>query len=131
VPNHNWLRWINAEANTHVRWKHGTQRRVFFKEAVESRFHAFGLRWVYTSTDCFNNYLGVATRKHRSPLDVRAYVLAASRDGYWYGKPPEALQRTLDKYLVKSDVLLRPTSHLWVATPDHFTAFLERVPAAT
>jgi hypothetical protein len=61
-------------------------------------------------------------------IRVDAHLLAASNDGYWYGKPSSALDETLDKYLAQKTVLRRPASHLWVVTPDHLTEYLSRVP---
>ena len=128
LPNSNWLTWINPETSTHLRWRWGQERRLFHKEDVESRFWVAGLRWVYMSPDAFNDYLRVALEGARPPLAVNAYVLAASRDGYWYGRPPEALERTVDRYLSRREILRRPTSHLWVVTPDHLADYLDRVP---
>jgi hypothetical protein len=129
VPNSNWLRWLNPETNTHLNWSHGFQRRVFFKEDIESRFHLGGLCWDYVSPECFSRGLELVTRAHREPLDVEAYVLAGTRDGYWYGTPPGSMKATLDRYLARQTVVMRPASHLWVVTPDHLTEFFNQVPA--
>ncbi len=127
VPNSNWLRWLNPETSTHLRWHHNGQRRTFFKDDIESRFRVAGVRWAYVSPECFNHSLESVARAHRAPLDVAAYVLAGSRDGYWCGKPPAALQETLDRYLVRKVAVIRPASHLWVVTPDHLAFFLDQV----
>ncbi len=122
VPNSNWLKRMNPETSIELAWRYADQRRTYFKEDLESRFRCFGVRWAFTSPECFNRTLDSA--RGGEPIDVTTHVLAAANDGYWYGKPPGALDETLDRYLVKRQVLRRPASHLWVVTPDHLTAYL-------
>jgi hypothetical protein len=128
VPNGNWLCWMNSESSTLLRWRRGRERRTFFKADIESRFRVAGICWAYVSPECFNHSLESVTQAHSRPLDVATFVLAGSRDGYWHGQPPGALQKTLDRYLVRKVIVIRPASHLWVVTPDHLDIFLAQVP---
>lgn len=118
-PNNNLLKKLNPETSTHYHWQYGKQKKVFFKDDLESRFPCGGLWWGYASIGCFNACLRYITAQKLPPLSVKAYVLAATNDGYWQGKPQSVIQSLVDSYLTNNTLLFKDSSHLWVVTPEH------------
>jgi hypothetical protein len=120
-PNQQLLRFINPECSTRKRWRHKHQRKVFFKNDLESRYFCFGLLWDYTSWDCITEMLKSNLDVYHScgqPIELEAHVMAATKDGFWDDSRPEVIEKTLDRYLVNKRIIYRETSHLWVVTPE-------------
>jgi hypothetical protein len=124
-PNHNWLSWINPETATSHTWKHNGQKKIFYKNDLESRLSLFGMQWSFNSLGAFNACLEHEISQSQFPLSIPAYVLVATNDGYWYGRPPSDIDALLDKYLSVKQVLHRHASHLWVLVPDNLQALLQ------
>ena len=127
-PNQQLLRLINPECSTRKRWRHKRQRKVFFKNDLESRFFCYGLLWDYTSWDCITQMLKNNLDEYRSngrPIELETHVMAATKDGFWDDSRPEVIEKTLDKYLLNKRVIYKPTSHLWVVTPENITDLIE------
>ena len=127
-PNQQFLRLFNPECSTHKRWRHKPQRKVFFKNDLESRFFCFGLLWDYTSWDCISKMLKNNLDAYHScgqPIELETHVMAATKDGFWDDSRPEVIEKTLDKYLVNKRVIYMETSHLWVVTPENITDLIE------
>lgn len=83
--------------------------------------------WDYVSTDCFNFVLNSNLDVfHRSAehIDIETHILAATRDGFWKDSSPANIERTLDKYLARKQVIYKPDSHLWVVTPDNLSELM-------
>lgn len=125
VPNHNAFAWINPETSTSHTWRQNGQARVFYKNDLESRLSFMGLQWSFNSLDCFNECLRHEIAGSTYPLPIPAYVLVATNDGYWQGRPLADIDLLLDKYLEQKMVLYKDASHLWVLTPDNVCAVLE------
>jgi hypothetical protein len=127
-PNQPLLKYFNPECGTRIRWKHGQQRNMFFKNDVESRFSYLGMQWDYVSTECFNFILQDNLAEfHRTGrrVEIEAHVLAATRDGFWDESSPDVIQATVDRYIGKPRMIFKDTSHLWVVTPDNLSEMLE------
>jgi hypothetical protein len=125
APNHNWLRWVNPETTTSHTWRSGSTRKVFYKNDLESRLDLFGMQWSYNSLGAFNECLAHAIGRSRFPIDIPAFILVATDDGYWQGRPESDIDALLDRYLSRKQVLRRRASHLWVLTPDNMRDLLE------
>ncbi len=126
-PNHQWLRFINPETSTRKRWRYRRQKKLFFKNDLESRFWCGGVLWDYASRDSINLMLNSNLeifRRHGQPLDLEAHVLAAVKDGFWDDSSPEHIEQTLDKYLANRRILYKETSHLWVVTPENIAELI-------
>ncbi len=126
-PNHSLLTKVNPECEDRVYWKNGNQRNVFFKNDIESRFFVSGLLWDYVSTDCFNfimksNLKNFEENGERVDMDVR--ILAATNDGFWDDSSIENIKRTMEKYIIRKRIIFKPTSHLWVVTPENIEELL-------
>lgn len=126
-PNHDWIRFLNRECSANKRWRHGRQKKTFFKYDLESRFYFGGVLWAYVSITRYNRVIRYNLEKARFPVDVPAAVLVAEKDGYWYGKSNELIQSVIDRYLNHSTTLYRDTTHLWVTVPENLTAALEQL----
>ena len=130
-PNHQLLRFINPECSTRKRWKHDRQRKVFYKNDLESRFFCGGLLWDYASWECITfmlrNNLDIFYSQGR-PIDLETHVLAATKDGFWDDSSPENIEKTLSKYLVNKRIIYKKTSHLWVVTPENISQLIKSVP---
>ncbi len=123
-PNQQILKLFNPECSTHKQWRYQSQRKIFFKNDLESRFSCFGLLWDYTSWDCISKMLQDNLDTYRQdgqPIELETHVMAATKDGFWDDSSPENIQQTLDKYIVNKRVIYRETSHLWVVTPENVT----------
>jgi hypothetical protein len=127
VPNHNWLRAFNPETVSELAWRDGNVRRRLYKTDLESRFRLAGMHWAFTSPDCFNRMLQGMIARISAPLTMPTYALYGTRDGYWYGHPPDAVERILHRYTTRFELLKRPASHLWVIAPDNLDAYLAMV----
>jgi hypothetical protein len=125
LPNSNYLRWFNPE----VPWRHKctaqTPHKYFYKHDMESRFFIYGSLWSYFSIGCFNDCLIYLTRHSSDRLDIPTYVLAAEYDGYWQGKTLAGMTQIIERYIDNPTILSRPTSHLWIAAPEHVYALLK------
>jgi hypothetical protein len=119
VPEHNLFTWINPEIGKTEVWKRQGLRKVFNKSDIESRFRCFGFQWAYNSVDACNAVLEYICRNASRPLPIPSYVLVATNDGYWQGKPVAAINTLLDTYLSNKRVLYKPMSHIWVVVPDN------------
>ena len=126
-PNSNLLRIINPETSTHHIWKQGKVKKRFYKTDLESRFKCFGIYWAYTSIDCFNYLLRVMIDNSSYPIDMKSYVMVATRDGYWQGKSTAEINRVLDGFISNREMLFRPTSHLWLVSPDNMSDLLDLI----
>ncbi len=127
-PNQSLLKHFNPECGTRIRWKHGQQKNMFFKNDIESRFSYLGMQWDYVSTDCFNFILQNNLEEFRRigrRVEIETHVLAATRDGFWDDSSPEVIQATVDKYIGKRRILFKETSHLWVVTPENLYELLD------
>ena len=127
-PNQQFLRLFNPECSTRKRWRYGRQRKIFFKNDLESRFFCFGLLWDYASWDCVTKMLKNNLdeyHRHGQPVELETHVMAATKDGFWDDSSPEVIEKTLDKYLVNKRIIYKKTSHLWVVTPEHITDLIE------
>lgn len=124
LPNHNAFSLLNPEARSTYRWRSSGGRQTLYKGNLESRFRAFGLSWAYFSIDCTNWVLEQCIERVERPLDVNAYILAGTRDGYWQGKSTTDMIGLIGRYLVDPHLLWKPASHLWINTPDHISEIL-------
>lgn len=124
-PNHNWITFINGECSADKRWRHGPQRKTFFKYDLESRFYLAGILWAYVSVSRYNWVNEYNIGKAEFPIDIPSVVLVASKDGYWSGKSKGEIETVINRYLTCSQVLFRDTTHLWVTVPDHLSATLK------
>lgn len=123
-PNHNWLAFINPECTVNKKWRFGKQRKVFFKNDLESRFYVWGLLWDYLSFGLYNRVIESNIECSRFPIDVDCAVMVATRDGYWMGKEKSQIDELILRYLSNPRILYRKTSHLWVTVPDNITAMI-------
>jgi len=92
---------------------------------MESRFFKYGSLWSYFSIGCFNDCLSYLTSHSNDKLDIPAYVMAAEYDGYWQGKTMQDMRKIMERYIEKPVILSHPTSHLWIAAPEHVFALLQ------
>lgn len=126
LPNSNYLRWFNPEAPYRHRSKAQQPPKYFYKHDMESRFYALGTLWSYFSISCFNDCLKHLISQSQEKITIPTYVLAAEQDGYWQGKNMAAMTDIMQKYISQPIILKRPTSHLWVAAPEHVYVMLQR-----
>lgn len=126
-PNHNALQLFNPETSHTNFWRHRDQYRLFRKSDLESRFRFGGIEWDYVSPSQLGAALRHVVRQIQRPLPLAAHALVASNDGYWQGQSPDAIERTIRKYLPDASILFRPASHLWVVTPTYVTELLRSV----
>jgi hypothetical protein len=127
VPNHNWLRVFNPETAVTHRWRHGDQRKLFFKTDLESRFRCLGLYWDYISVSCFNETLAHAVGRLREPIDLETHALVAARDGYWQGRTRREIRALLGRYIRQPHITFKNASHLWVVTPENVSEVLHKL----
>ena len=126
-PNHNLLRFINPEMSTSVTWRYEALRRTFYKIDLESRFVCFNLYWDYVSIGCFNAMLEHVATSAGGLLPIETHVLVAANDGFWQGRGEAEVRAVIGRHVVPKTVMLKNASHLWVATPEHATALLQRL----
>ncbi len=124
LPNSNLLSFINPETRLTYNWKYGVQNKTFFKHDLESRFKIFGLSWTYVSSDCMNWLLPHCTENIKAPLDIKAYVLSATNDGYWQGKSITDMKNVINKYLSPQSMIWKDNSHLWVNIPENISELI-------
>lgn len=124
-PNHNLLKVLNPETGTSFRWRHGVEKKTFFKTDLESRFVVFNLYWDYLSVGCFNAMQAHMVRDLDGPLDIESHVLVAAADGYWQGRTQDEITAVIDRYLSRRTVTFKDASHLWVAAPENITEILD------
>ena len=124
LPNSNLLTFVNPEASITYNWKFGAQKKVFFKHDLESRFNIFGLSWTYLSSDCLNWLYKQCTENITTPIDIKAYVLSATKDGYWQGKSIPEMKKVIYKYLSPQSMIWKDNSHLWVNNPENISELL-------
>lgn len=125
-PNHNWLKFLNPETTSTLKWKPQRPYKRLSKHDVEFRFQLGGILWGYYSIDCFNDCLKHMLRHFSEKLSMKTYVLAASNDGYWQGKTQQQIEQAMRVYLADPVMMFKPTSHLWVVTADNITELLQR-----
>ena len=126
LPNSNLLRFLNPETRVTYRWELGEQSRTLHKQDLESRFHAFGMQWMYLSTECVNWCLQSGISGATAPIDTSTFVLAATKDGYWQGKKVTDIEEVLDRYLLRKKVFYKDASHLWVNVPENLQEVLNQ-----
>ena len=80
--------------------------------------------WMYISISGFNHILEYMRKDADFPIRIKSYILAATEDGYWQGKPESAITKLIDRYFVNREVLYRKASHLWVLDPDNLDDLL-------
>jgi hypothetical protein len=124
LPNCNVLSFLNRETRSTFRWNTSLGNQTLYKNNLESRFSMLGISWGYFSRECTNWVFQHSISRIHEPLGIRAFVLAAEYDGYWQGMPKSARTEVIRKYLTKSEILWRKTSHLWVNTPENISAAL-------
>ncbi len=124
LPNSNLLTFINPEASLTYNWKFGAQNRILFKHDLESRFKVFGFSWTYLSSDCMNWLLNHCTENITAPIDIKAYVLSATKDGYWQGQSIPEMKQVINKYITPQSMIWKDNSHLWVNTPENISELL-------
>ena len=118
APESNLLQWINPETSGSFRWKKQRVQKLFLKSDIESRFKCFGITWSYNSGDSANMVLDYMRARSTWPIPMKSYILAATNDGFWQGKPLSAITDLLDTYLSNNTVLFKKASHVWVLAPD-------------
>ncbi len=123
-PNLQVLKHLNPECGNHKNWHNHEQNNVFFKNDLESRFFCFGFLWDYISTECFNDVLQNNLAKFNQSghkIDIETHALAATKDGFWDDSSPANIKATLGRYINRARILYKPTSHLWIVTPEHLS----------
>lgn len=123
-PNTNLLKSLNPELKIIHKWKHAGLKKTFYKNDLEFRFKCYGLWWGYASISCFNELLKHMIDNSKYPINIKSYILVATTDGYWQGKPISEINRHLDKYLSDKEVIYKKASHLWLLMPDNITELL-------
>ncbi|RWX45546.1 hypothetical protein H206_02662 [Candidatus Electrothrix aarhusensis] len=124
VPNSNMLKMLNPEVSVWHQWKRGGIQKKWTKTDIEFRFRCFGMLWMYISISGFNHILEYMRKDADFPIRIKSYILAATEDGYWQGKPESAITKLIDRYFVNREVLYRKVSHLWVLDPDNLDDLL-------
>jgi hypothetical protein len=126
-PNSNLLKFMNPEVTYTHKWDYKNRKKTFFKHDLELRFKCFGLNWAYASIDCFNSMLTKIRSNVKEKIKMPTYILAATNDGYWQGKPKSDIKAQIDKYIVNKKIIYKNSSHLWVLTPDNVTELLNLI----
>lgn len=124
-PNTNLLHWYNPETSYRNISQVQRPHKYFYKHDIESRFYIYRMLWSYCSLSCFNECLSYLTNQSSIKLTMPTYILAAQYDGYWQGKTILDMHTIAERYIEKPVFLVRPTSHLWVASPEHLYALLQ------
>lgn len=124
VPNSNMLKMLNPEVSVWHQWQREGVTKKWSKTDIEFRFHCFGMLWMYVSISRFNEMLAYMRKDAQFPIPIQSYILAATADGYWQGKPQAAITRLIGRYFTDNEVLYRKASHLWVLTPDNLDDLL-------
>jgi hypothetical protein len=124
VPNSNMLKMLNPEVSVWHQWKGRGVKKKWTKTDIEFRFRCFGMLWMYISISRFNEMLAYMRKDAEFPIPIQSYILAATADGYWQGKPQSEITKLIDRYFVDKEVLYRKASHLWVLTPDNLDDLL-------
>lgn len=124
-PNNNWMKWINPETASRYKWTYNKPAKYFYKQDIESRFHLWGSLWSYFSRSCFNECLMHLKKDFTQPLNIPTYLLAAEKDGYWQGKSTNDMVALTNKFVNDPNILFKPSSHLWVLTPNHIYELLQ------
>ncbi|XCN74752.1 MAG: hypothetical protein Q3M24_08415 [Candidatus Electrothrix aestuarii] len=124
VPNSNMLKIFNPEVSVWHQWKGRGITKKWTKTDIEMRFRCFGMLWMYVSISRFNEILAYVRKDATFPITIPSYILAATADGYWQGKPQSEITKLIDRYFVDKEVLYRKASHLWVLTPDNLDDLL-------
>jgi hypothetical protein len=124
VPNSNYLKMFNPETAVWHVWHGAGVKKKWTKSDIESRFPCLGLLWMYISISRFNQLLEYMRQDALAPIPIKSYILAATEDGYWQGKPESEIVALIDRYFSDRKILFRKSSHLWVLTPDNLDALL-------
>lgn len=127
-PNWQWMKLLNPECGRYFNWKHGTQKTVYQKNELESRFFYKGVMWDYISIDLFNDVLQQNLQifnQAAEKIDMEVYALAGIKDGFWDDSSPANIEATLGRYIKDFKVLYKQSSHLWVVTPEHIYDLLQ------
>ncbi len=125
LPNHNAFGMLNTEARATFRWRAPDGIQTLYKGNLESRFQALGVSWAYFSIDHTNWLMQQCAERIAAPLDIKAYILAGTRDGYWQGKSQEEMARLIGRYLSRPQFLWKKASHLWITTPENISELLQ------
>jgi hypothetical protein len=126
LPNSNYLRWFNPEVPYRYKCRAQKPYKYLYKHDIESRFFMYGSLWSYFSITCFNDCLSYLTNHSNEKLTIPTYVLTAEYDGYWQGKTMSDMRQIMQRYIENPIILSRPTSHLWIAAPEHVYALLQK-----
>lgn len=126
-PNANFIKFMNPEISYTHKWEYHGRKKTFFKHDLELRFKCLGLNWAYASIDCFNSLLDKIKANVKKKIEMPSYILVATKDGYWQGKPKSEIKAQIDKYIVNKKVIYKKTSHLWVLMPDNVTELLNLI----
>lgn len=124
LPNHDAFGILNPEARATHRWRGETGAQTLYKTNLESRFRAFGLSWAYFSIERINWFMRICTDCVKEPIEMDAYVLAGSRDGYWQGKSPDEMMQVIGRYLAQPRYVWKKASHLWVTIPPNISELI-------
>ena len=125
-PNTNLLNWYNSEMSYRNVSRVKKPHRYFYKHDIQSRFYMYGMLWSYGSLTCFNENIDYLTNQSSTKLTMPTYIVAAQYDGYWPGKGVQTMKTVTQRYIEKPIFFVRPTSHLWVAAPEHLYAALKK-----
>ena len=125
VPNSNLLKMINPETTVWHDWNQYGVPKKWTKTDLELRFKYFGILWDYVSIERFNYVLEHMQTKASFPIEMPSYILAATADGYWQGRPISEIKKLIDHYFVNKQVIYREASHLWVLSPDNLTELMQ------
>jgi|GEM_PF-2381921 len=123
-PNIHLLKALNPECTPGKKWFYEGQKNYFGKNDLESRFYYKGIMWDYISTGFFNSFLQYCLSQWKNqgaPLldSIPVYSLAATHDGFWDNSSPTHIYSTLNTYIPTPKIIFKPTSHLWVVTPEN------------
>lgn len=121
APNHNILKLFNPETTMWHNWKYKGIKKKWTKTDLELRFKCFGIFWDFVSVDRFNHLLSYLRNGATFPITIPSYILAATADGYWQGRPSSEIQNLIDQFFVDKQVLYKKASHLWVLSPENLT----------
>ena len=118
---------MNPEVSYTHKWNYKNRSKILYKHDIEIRFKCLGINWTYASIDCFNSMLDQIRLNVKKKVDMPSYILAATNDGYWQGKPKSDIKAQIDKYIIKKKVIYKKASHLWVLTPENVTELLNLI----
>lgn len=124
LPNHNAFSFLNPEAGSTFRWRTQSGARTLYKDNLESRFRAFGMSWAYFSRERTNWVMQDCVGRVKAPMEIDAFILTGTNDGYWQGMSPSEMKSVIDRYLSNPRYIWKKASHLWVTVPENVCELL-------